>query len=87
MEYEKNTADWPYDGFIGQYQTDSWQYAQHGGEYGQPRGGEENAAPGGKGPEPAAPGPATGIGHPLAAQATSPPGRDAEKSALRFSAG
>ena len=48
MEYEKNTADWPYDGFIGQYQTDSWQYARQGEEYGQPRGGEENAAPGRK---------------------------------------
>jgi formate dehydrogenase major subunit len=48
MEYEKNKADWPYDGFIGQYQTDSWQYARHGEEYGQPRGGEENAAAGRK---------------------------------------
>jgi len=48
MEYQKNTADWPYDGFVGQYQTDSWQYALQGDEYGQPRGGEENAAPGRK---------------------------------------
>ena len=46
MEYEKNTADWLYDGFIGQYQTDSWQYAMQEEEYGQPRGGEENAAQG-----------------------------------------
>jgi formate dehydrogenase major subunit len=48
MEYGKNTADWLYDGFIGQYQTDSWQYARQGEEYGQPRGGEENAAQGRK---------------------------------------
>ncbi len=48
MQYEKNTADWPYDGFVGQYQTDSWQYALQREEYGQPRGGEENAAPGRK---------------------------------------
>jgi formate dehydrogenase major subunit len=48
MEYQKNTADWPYDGFVGQYQTDSWQYALQGDEYGQPRGGEENAVPGRK---------------------------------------
>jgi formate dehydrogenase major subunit len=48
MEYEKNTAEWPYDGFVGHYQSDSWQYARHGEEYGQPRGGEENAAPGRK---------------------------------------
>ena len=48
MEYEKNPADWPYDGFVGQYQTDSWQYARQRDEYGQPRGAEENAAPGRK---------------------------------------
>ena len=48
MEYKKNEAGWPYDGFVGQYETDSWQYARHGEEYGQPRGGEENAAPGRK---------------------------------------
>jgi formate dehydrogenase major subunit len=48
MEYSGNTADWPYDGFVGQYQTDSWQYARQDDEYGQPRGGEENAAPGRK---------------------------------------
>jgi formate dehydrogenase major subunit len=45
MQYE-NTAGWPYDGFIGSYETDSWQYARHREEYGEPRGGAENAAPG-----------------------------------------
>jgi len=52
MEYSGNTADWPYDGFVGQYQTDSWQYARQDVEYGQPRGGEENAAPGRKEAQP-----------------------------------
>jgi formate dehydrogenase major subunit len=46
MEYSGNTKNWPYDGFVGQYQTDTWQYARHTGEFGEPRGGEELAAPG-----------------------------------------
>src|SRR5205823_9643353 len=46
MEYSGNTKNWPYDGFVGQYQTDTWQYARHGGEFGEPRGGAELAAPG-----------------------------------------
>jgi formate dehydrogenase major subunit len=45
MEYKRG-PEWPYDGFIGTYQTDSWQYARHGEELGEPRGGEENVAPG-----------------------------------------
>jgi formate dehydrogenase major subunit len=47
MEY-KNDAGWQYDGFLGSYQTDSWQYARHQEAQREPRGGEENAAPGGK---------------------------------------
>ena len=46
MEYQAPVKDWSYDGFAGQYETDSWQYARHGEEYGEPRGGEENAARG-----------------------------------------
>jgi formate dehydrogenase major subunit len=46
MKYSGGAPEWPYDGFLGTYQTDSWQYATHGEEQGQPRGGEENAAPG-----------------------------------------
>jgi len=46
MEYSGNTKNWPYDGFVGQYQTDTWQYARHAEEFGEPRGGEELAAPG-----------------------------------------
>jgi formate dehydrogenase major subunit len=46
MEYKKTIPEWPYDGFVGTYQTDSWQYARHSEEPGEPRGGEENAAPG-----------------------------------------
>jgi formate dehydrogenase major subunit len=46
MEYKKNIPEWPYDGFVGTYQTDSWQYARQTEEPGEPRGGEENAAPG-----------------------------------------
>jgi formate dehydrogenase major subunit len=49
MKYEGGATEWPYDGFVGTYQTDSWQYARHGEELGQPRGGEENAAPGRRG--------------------------------------
>src|SRR6185312_13500017 len=45
-KYEGGAPEWPYDGFIGAYQTDSWQYARHGEEYGQPRGGEELGGPG-----------------------------------------
>jgi formate dehydrogenase major subunit len=48
MKYEGGSPEWPYDGFVGAYQTDSWQYALQGEEYGQPRGGEELAAPGRK---------------------------------------
>ncbi len=45
MEYKRG-PEWPYDGFIGTYQTDSWQYARHGEELAEPRGGEEHATPG-----------------------------------------
>src|SRR6476646_5118496 len=48
MEYKRDKPGWDYDGFIGQYQTDSWQYERMAGEFGQPRGGEENSAPGRK---------------------------------------
>ena len=47
MKYE-GIPEWPYDGFVGTYETDTWQYALQGEEYGQPRGGEENAARGRK---------------------------------------
>jgi formate dehydrogenase major subunit len=46
MEYKKSIPEWPYDGFVGTYQTDSWQYARHDEETGEPRGGEELAGPG-----------------------------------------
>ncbi len=46
MEYKRDVAGWAYDGFMGTYQTDSWQYARQGEEFGEPRGGEENASPG-----------------------------------------
>jgi formate dehydrogenase major subunit len=46
MEYKKSIPEWPYDGFVGTYRTDSWQYARHGEEPGEPRGGEELNAPG-----------------------------------------
>jgi formate dehydrogenase major subunit len=46
MEYKKEIPEWPYDGFVGTYQTDTWQYASHDEETGEPRGGEENASPG-----------------------------------------
>ena len=45
MDYKRKKPGWAYDGFTGQYQTDSWQYAGQGDEYGQPRGGEENDVP------------------------------------------
>ncbi len=48
MEDPRKKPGWIYDGFTGQYQTDSWQYARQSDEYGQPRGGEENDAPGRK---------------------------------------
>ena len=46
LEYKKNIPEWPYDGFLGTYQTDTWQYASQREEPGEPRGGEENASPG-----------------------------------------
>jgi formate dehydrogenase major subunit len=45
MEY-RGKGDWPYDGFVGQYQTDTWQYARQAEEHGEPRGGEELNMPG-----------------------------------------
>ncbi len=45
MEYKKDVPGWPYDGFAGAYDTDSWQYARQNDEYGEPRGGEELDAP------------------------------------------
>jgi formate dehydrogenase major subunit len=45
MEYKRDKPGWDYDGFMGQYQTDSWQYSHMSDEMGQPRGGEENSAP------------------------------------------
>jgi formate dehydrogenase major subunit len=46
MEYKKSIPDWPYDGFVGTYQTDTWQYARQDEETGEPRGGEELDSPG-----------------------------------------
>jgi formate dehydrogenase major subunit len=46
MEYKKSIPDWPYDGFVGTYRTDSWQYAGQDEETGEPRGGEELDSPG-----------------------------------------
>jgi formate dehydrogenase major subunit len=45
MEYAPG-PEWPYDGFLGRYDTDSWQYARQGEEFGEPRGGEELRGPG-----------------------------------------
>jgi formate dehydrogenase major subunit len=50
MEY-KNETGWQYDGFLGSYQNDSWQYDRHPLGQREPRGGEENATPGGKKPQ------------------------------------
>jgi formate dehydrogenase major subunit len=41
MKYEGKIREWPFDGFVGEYQTDSWQYARHDDEYGEPRSGTE----------------------------------------------
>ena len=30
MEYTGNKKDWPFDGFVGEYNPASWQYARHG---------------------------------------------------------
>ncbi len=30
LEYRGNTADWPFDGFVGQYDESTWQYARRG---------------------------------------------------------
>ncbi len=46
MEYKGGSPDWPYNGFVGVYQTDSWQYARHAEELGEPRGGTELGTPG-----------------------------------------
>ncbi len=46
MEYQGGTKEWPFNGFIGQYKTDSWQYARHGEEPGEPRTGTELRTPG-----------------------------------------
>ncbi len=46
MDYKKSIPEWPYDGFVGTYQTDTWQYARQGEEPGEPRGGEELDGPG-----------------------------------------
>ncbi len=42
MEY-KDRPEWPYDGFLARYKTDSWQYARDGEEV---RGGDALAGPG-----------------------------------------
>ena len=45
MEYSGNTKNWPYDGFVGQYHTDTWQYARHAEEFGR-RKAQQPAHPG-----------------------------------------
>jgi formate dehydrogenase major subunit len=30
LTYRGNAADWPFDGFVGQYDESTWQYARHG---------------------------------------------------------
>jgi formate dehydrogenase major subunit len=46
MKYTSSIESWPYDGFVGEYETATWQYASHEEEYGEPRGGEELGGPG-----------------------------------------
>ena len=45
MEYSGNTKNWPYDGFVGQYHTDTWQYARHAEEFSR-RKAQQPAHPG-----------------------------------------
>jgi formate dehydrogenase major subunit len=40
LEYTGNKADWPFDGFLGEYDAGTWGYARHGG------GGAAATAPG-----------------------------------------
>jgi formate dehydrogenase major subunit len=47
MEYQ-NKGGWQYDGFLGSYITDSWQYSRHSEEMGETRGGDVLSAPGRK---------------------------------------
>src|SRR5512147_611403 len=48
MTYEGGAPEWPYDGFVGAYKTDSWQYARQATQYGEPRRGVELRGPGRK---------------------------------------
>jgi formate dehydrogenase major subunit len=48
MEYGGGRKEWPYDGFVGQYKTTSWQYEGHEEEYGEPRGGTPLGPPAGR---------------------------------------
>jgi formate dehydrogenase major subunit len=41
MEYRPSNQEWPFNGLVAEYQSDSWQYARHGEEPAEPRGGEE----------------------------------------------
>ncbi len=74
MEYKGGVAEWPYNGFVGQYQNESWQYA--GTDKGQSQGwaaatqrsGEQPHGPG----QTQAPGAGGASGAPSAAKAGRP---------------
>jgi len=46
MEYKGNTKEWPFDGFVGQYDPASWQYKRRrGGRSDRPTAGTGEATP------------------------------------------
>jgi formate dehydrogenase major subunit len=45
VDYRGGRPEWPFNGFLHAYQTNSWQYARHVSELGEPRGGEEAGQP------------------------------------------
>jgi formate dehydrogenase major subunit len=75
MKYEGGAPEWPYDGFIGAYDRDTWQYARQGEEPGQPRGGTKLGAPGRAG-VPRKPGPGEPLQSVIRGLRKNPPLRD-----------
>jgi formate dehydrogenase major subunit len=44
MEYRGGVQEWPYNGFVGQYKNETWQYKRQGGGAGAAAGSEGTAA-------------------------------------------
>ena len=75
MKYEGGDPEWPYDGFVGAYDRDTWQYARQGGSPDSPAAARSSAPRNGP-THRESPGPANRFNRSFAGCGRIPPLRD-----------